>query len=173
MASLQTSRAPCGELFLRAIAGWLLAALAFCMIPDVFAGGDVVRRHLVGADFASAREALVEAVEAEGLVVGAVLPINEMLVRTAGDLGRSASPFAQAVTVQFCSTGLAWQLIDEDVAQVALCPLAVSVYTTTKEPGRVMLAYRSPGTTTPGRQRAGKLLERLLQRTAELARLRW
>lgn len=54
------------------------------MIPDVFAGGDVVRRQLAGADFASAREALVEAIEAEGLVVGAVLPINEMLARTAG-----------------------------------------------------------------------------------------
>lgn len=173
MASLRMSRAPCGEPFLRKIACWLFAALAFCMIPDVFAGGDVVRRQLAGADFASAHEALVEAIEAEGLVVGSVLPINEMLARTAGDLGRQASPLAQAVSVQFCSTGLAWQLVEEDAAQVALCPLAISIYATTAEPGRVMLAYRSPGVTTPGRRKAGKLLERLLQRTAELARLRW
>jgi uncharacterized protein (DUF302 family) len=173
MASLRSSKAPRGEPFLREIAIWLLAAMVFCMIPGVFAGEDVVRRQLLATDFASAREALVEAIEAEGLVVGSVLPINEMLARTAGDLGRPASPFAQAVTVQFCSTGLAWQLIEEDAAQLALCPLSVSLYATTLEPGRVMLAYRSPGATTPGRRKAGKLLERLIQRTAELARLRW
>jgi len=173
MASLRSSKAPRGEPFLREIVVWLLAALAFCMIPDVFAGGDVVRRQLIGADFASAREALVEAIEAEGLVVGAELPINEMLARTASDLGKRDSPLAQAVTVQFCSSGLAWQLIEEDAAQVALCPLAISIYATKAEPGRVMLAYRSPGGATSGRRKAGLLLQRLLQRTAELSRLRW
>ncbi len=173
MTSVRSSKAPRGEPFLREIAVWLLAVLAFCMIQDVFAGGDVVRRELLGADFSSAREALVEAIEAEGLVLGTVLPVNEMLARTAGDLGRPASLFAQAVTVQFCSSGLAWQLVEEDLAQLALCPLSVSLYATKAEPGRVMLAYRSPGAATPGRRKAGRLLERLFQRTAELARLRW
>lgn len=152
---------------------WLLAALAFCLIPGVFAAEDVRTQVVIGSDFSSTREALVEAIEAEGLVVSAVIPYSGMLARTAGDLGRAASPFAQAEIVQFCSAALAWQLLDEDAAQIALCPLAISVYTTTAEPDRAVLVYRSPGQSTAGRVKAENLLRRLVERSAELARLRW
>lgn len=173
MARSRTFKAPRGEPILRRVGAWLLAALATCMIPDAAADEAVVRRQLVGADFASAREALIEAIEGEGLVVGAELSINDMLARTAGDLGKSASPFAQAVTVQFCSTGVAWQLIEEDAAQVALCPLSISLYATAAEPERIMLAYRSPGHASAARRQAGEVMRRLLRRTLDVARLRW
>lgn len=151
----------------------LAAALAFCLIPRVVTAEDVRSQVVVGSDYRSTREALIEAIEAEGLVVSAIVPFNGMLARTAGDLARAASPFANAEIVQFCSAALAWQLLDEDAAQIALCPLAISVYTTTAEPDQVMLAYRSPGQATAGRVKAENLLRRLVQRSAELARLRW
>ena len=151
----------------------LVVALAFCLISGVFAAEDVVSQVVVGSDYRSTREALLEAIEAEGLVVSAIVPFNSMLARTAGDMARPASPFARAEIVQFCSAALAWQLLEEEVAQIALCPLAISVFATAAEPERVVLAYRSPGQGTAGRIKAENLLRRLVQRSAELARLRW
>jgi len=173
MFSSHLFRGLLGAPFFLELVRWLLVALAFCLIPGVFAAEDVASTVVVGSDFQSTREALGEAIEAEGLVVSAIIPFNGMLARTAGDLARAASPFAHAEIVQFCSAALAWQLLEEAAAQIALCPLAISVFTTVAEPGRVVLAYRSPGQGTAGRLKAENLLRRLVQRSAELARLRW
>lgn len=151
----------------------LLVMLFFGMVSAAHATEDVTRTVVVGSDFASAREALVEAIEAEGLVVSAIIPFNDMLARTAGDLEKAASPFADAAIVQFCSSVLAWQLLEEEASQIALCPLSIAIYVRRAEPGQVTLAYRSPGNATPGRIKAEKLLVRLVNRSAELARLRW
>lgn len=173
MISSPLSRVPLGVPFLLEIGRWLLVMLAFCLIPGVYAAADVTTTELVGGDFRSAREALVEAIEAEGLVVSAIIPFNAMLARTAVDLARGSSPFANAEIIQFCSTALAWQLLEEDVTQIGLCPLSISIFATTAEPDRVMLAYRSPGQATATRIRAENLLRRLVERSAVLARLHW
>lgn len=152
--------------FFLLIAAWLglgVAAAAEDVRTEPSGGSDVVR----------VREALVEAVEASGLVVTAVIPFNDMLARTAGDLGYRASPFANAQVVQFCSARIAWQLIEEERSQLALCPLSIVVYATVDEPRRVMLSFRLPGTHTPGRQAATDLLRRLIVRTQELAQVGW
>lgn len=155
--------------FLRLLfGGWLLLAGA-----GLRAAEDVVVIPLPGSDFAAAREALVEAVEAEGLVVSARIPFNRMLARTAEAVGQAATPYGEAEIVQFCSSGLAWQMVGEDAGQLALCPLSIAVYTPVAEPGRVFLAYRRAGAASAARQRADALLHRLAVRTGELARLRW
>lgn len=117
----------------------------------------------------------MEAIEAAGLVVTAVIPFNDMLARTAGDLGKKASPLADARVVQFCSARIAWQLVEEAPAQVALCPMSIVVYATTANPRVVMLSYRVPwaGRSSPGRRAADELLRRLVARTRELARVGW
>lgn len=151
---------------------WVLAAVAFCLIPDVFAADDVSTTAVVNSDFSSAREALIESIEAEGLVVSAIIPFNSMLARTASALGKAGSPFAEAEIVQFCSARLARQLVEEDAAQIALCPLSIAVYSTQKIPGQITFAYRSPGRRSAGLVAASDLLERLLGRAVGLARLR-
>lgn len=158
--------------FLRSACG-LLIGLACCLGSPVLAADDVATKVVAGSDFSATREALVEAIEAEGLVVSAVIPFNQMLARTAGDLAKSASPFVGADIVQFCSSQLAWQLLEEDVSQIALCPLSIAVYTTPGEPAAVVLAWRMPGQGSAGRGRAEKLLRKIVDRAAELARLRW
>ena len=85
-----------------------------------------------------------EGIEAEGLVVSNIINFNEMLARTAGDLGRRGAPFAAVEIVQFCSSVIAWQLIEESAAQVALCPLSISVQVRHGRPGQVVLAWREP-----------------------------
>lgn len=165
--------APCGAPFFLRRVRRLLATLGCCICLGAAAADDVASTVVAGGDFQSVHEALIEVIEGEGLVVSAVIPFNQMLARTAGDLGRAASPFAQAEIVQFCSSLLAWQLLEEDPDQIALCPLSIAVYTTAADAGRVTLAYRRPGPGSAGRGRAENLLRRLVDRSAELGRLRW
>jgi uncharacterized protein (DUF302 family) len=157
----------------RYLAFLLCLPLAAGLSQPLWAAADVEQRLVVAADFTAAHEALVEAIEGEGLVVSAVIPYNRMLARTAGDLARTASPYAEAEIVQFCSTLLAWQLIEEDPAQIALCPLSIAIYVRRDEPGQVVLAWRMPGQGSAGRVKAGELLRRLAERATGLARQRW
>lgn len=154
--------------FLRAI---FLCLICF-FVPAVGYGGEVVARMGLQSDFAAAHDALVESIEAEGLVVGAILPFNKMLQRTAGALEKPGSPFAEAEIVQFCSSVLAWELVTEDPAQISLCPLSIALYVQSGTPAKVSLAYRSPGRDSPGRAKADELLRRIVRRVVELTRLR-
>ena len=137
------------------------------------AGDGVVSLAVEGSDFRATHEALVEAVEAEGLVVGAVIPFGRMLDRTAGAGEAVASPYAEAEIVKFCSAGIARQMVSEDPAQIAFCPLSVAIYVVAAEPDRVTMVYRATGGATPARAKADALLFRLVERAGELARLRW
>lgn len=134
------------------------------------AADDVVRREVAGSDYRAAREALIESVENEGLVVGSVLPFGEMLVRTAP--AGAAPPFVAAEIVQFCSSGLAREMVGEAPEQLALCPLSIALYVLPGTAGKVFLVYRSPGASTPARGRAAELLRRIVDRAVDLAPLR-
>lgn len=146
----------------------LLSWLVVC--GTAYADNGVVRQFVEGSDFRSARDALYEVIEAEGLVVGNVLPFGQMLKRT-GD--GQASPYVDAEIIQFCSAGLAHRMVDEDAGQIVFCPLAIALYVTVADPGVVVMAYRTPGDTSPARGQAGELLARLVERAGKLAKLRW
>lgn len=143
--------------------------LSFAIAISARAVDDVVTIPVIGSDYPAAREALIEVIEAEGLVVGSILPFDQMLQRTAGQ--RTGMPFEKAEIVQFCSSGLAWTMVREAAEQLALCPLSIAVYAL--EAGKVVLAFRQPGNATPGRRQATALLGRIAGRTVEVARLRW
>ena len=144
----------------------LVAFLAFALRGNAVAG-DIHSLNLA-ADFTMARESVVEAIEGAGLVVTATIPFNQMLARTATDLGKSGSPYANAEIIQFCSARLAWQLVEEDAGQLALCPLSIAVYSLAGESG-ARLSWRSPGRETPGRAQADDLLRDLVARARRLA----
>ncbi|TEX44209.1 MAG: hypothetical protein CFR70_14830 [Rhodocyclaceae bacterium] len=146
-----------------------MAVLLIAPMP-ARAEADIRTRVVEGTDLSRTREALIESIEAEGLVVSNIVNFNEMLARTAGDLGRRGAPFAAVEIVQFCSSVLAWQLIEESPAQVALCPLSISLQLHHGRPKDVVLAWREPQASSAGRQKAIELLRHLVQRTAELAR---
>jgi len=132
---------------------------------------DAIIVKISASDFRSAHDGLIEAIESEGLVVGSVLPFRDMLARTVS--GDHTIPYGEAEIVQFCSSQLAAELVREAPAQLTLCPLSVAIYTLIEDPSAITMAYRSPGNSTAGRERAGLLLRRIVQRAAELARLRW
>ena len=150
---------------------FLIFTLSLAMAASGQAAELLVRVSLPG-DFAAAHEAVVESIETEGLVVREIIPFNGLLERTAPDLGKAGSPFIAAEIVQFCSSVLAWQLLEEDVGQLALCPMSIAIFVTKAEPGVVNLVSRLPGTATAGRARGESLLRRLVAQAAELARQR-
>jgi hypothetical protein len=143
-----------------------LILLGFVLARGAVAGD--IHSVELAADFALARESVVEAIESAGLVVTAIIPVNQMLIRTAHDLGREKSPYAEAETIQFCSVRLAWLLVEEDVRQLTLCPLSLTIHSLPDKPGSI-LSYRSPGRDTPARAEGDELLRGLVAATRRLA----
>jgi uncharacterized protein (DUF302 family) len=147
----------------------VFVALLCLSSPGVAKDAVVVR--VAGADFQTAHDGLVEAIESEGLVVGSVLPFRAMLARTV--VGDGVIPYGEAEIVQFCSSVLAAELVREDPTQLTLCPLSIAVYSLAGDSSDIRMAYRSPGSSTPGRRHAESLLKHIVRRAAELARMRW
>lgn len=141
-----------------------------CLSSASFAEDTVVVK-VGNSDFRTAHDGLIEAIESEGLVVGSILPFRDMLARTA--VGDGTIPYGEAEIVQFCSAVLAAELVREDPVQLTLCPLSIALYTIKGKSSEIRLAYRSSGNATAGRLRAESLLQRIVLRAAELARLRW
>lgn len=170
-SSLSLFRAPCGAPFFLFLRGLLLTC-GMCLGALALAAEDVSTRQVQVADFAAVREALVESIETEGLKVREIIPFNSMLERTAAGLGRSGSPFVNVEILQFCSSPVSWQMLEEDASQIALCPLSIVIYMKRAEPGVATLAWRLPGQDTPGRRNADELLRKLAERAVDIARRR-
>ena len=170
-SSLSLLRAPCGAPFFLFF-GRLFLLCGFLLGSAAFAAEDVETREMAGVDFPAAREALLESIELEGLKVGEIIPFNQMLERTAAGLGKAGSPFVNLEIVQFCSSLISWQMLEEDASQIALCPLSIVLYMKRAEPERVVLAWRLPGQSTAGRRAAEILLRKLAERAVEIGQRR-
>lgn len=164
-------RAPFGvPFFFSALVALFLSGQA---VAEEATPPDIEIRQVIGSDFRATHDALVEAIEGEGLVVGAVIPFKQMLVRTEASRADVDMPYGEAEIIQFCSSGLAWQMIGEQASQLALCPLSIAIYSDIGKAEHITISWRSPGRSTPGRSKADDLLRRLVERTVRLARLRW
>lgn len=140
-----------------------LALLAGLLFPGWVSAAELARQYWAQRDYSEVRAALVEAIESEGLVLGNVLPFSEMLARTAEAVGRTGSPLLHAEVLQFCSARIAWQLVEESPAQLALCPMSFAI--SQAAPGQpILLSWRQPQASTPGRRSVRALYQRLLKR---------
>ena len=122
------------------------------------------------SDYARAREALQDAIENQGLVLGPVSHFGEMLERTGPSLGRNGRVYKQAEVFHFCSATIAWRLVEENPANIALCPLSVTLYTLPDTADSVYFSYRTPGDASLGRQQASELLRRIVAEATANAR---
>lgn len=147
----------------------LVGALLLCRV-GWSVEAEIVETRFEG-DVQSAREALVEVIEGEGLVVSGHVPFGDMLARTGPTLGK-VSPYRHAEIIQFCSAALAHQMVAEAASQIALCPLSIALYAKQGERAEVTYAYRPPPSGSPGRDAARQLLDRLVSRAALLAKTR-
>jgi uncharacterized protein (DUF302 family) len=119
--------------------GLALVALA----PCATAAEDVVR-HSAKGPFEDVRDAVVMAIEAQGLIVDHVAHVGAMLQRTAKDVGAVRELYGNADVLEFCSARISRAMMAADPHQIAFCPYSIAVYTLADAPGTVYVTYRRP-----------------------------
>jgi len=96
------------------------------------------------AKFEDVRDDLKTAIEGKGLVIDYQSHINTMLERTGKDVGSSRKLYVDAQAFVFCSASLSRKTMEADPANVAMCPYAITVYTTAQQPDTAHVAYKRP-----------------------------
>lgn len=144
---------------------FLVAALWAAI--SVANAGELVGQPVTTADYATVRQALVEAIEAEGLISTPPAQFGEMLQRTEAGVGHGGAIYAQAEIFSFCSIAVAARLVREDPERIADCPLTIALYRLKERP-EVRLVYRRRDGDTPGSQAANAMLGRIVDRTLGL-----
>ncbi len=116
----------------------LLASTAFAADP-----GALVTYSKQGR-FEDVRDDLKLAIESKGLVIDYQSYLNRMLERTGKDVGSAQPLYADAQAFVFCSASLSRKSMEADPLNAAMCPYAMVVFATAREPGKVHVAYRRP-----------------------------
>lgn len=98
--------------------------------------------YKANASYDEVKELINQAIEGRGLVVRGMSHVSDMLNRTGKDLGYPAEVFSQAENFEFCSADISHQMVAIDPSNATTCPLVISVYTLTSEPGQVYVAFR-------------------------------
>jgi len=105
-------------------------------------GGSIV--YSLDDDFDMTRENVIIAIENQGLKVSGELHIQDMMQRTAKDLGIKKAVYDQAVAVEFCSAVFSHKMTQVHPANATMCPFTVVVYTQPENKDKVYLAFRKP-----------------------------
>lgn len=171
MPSERAAHRPPGTLtrFARALCASAGIALAVPASADGVPA--IVTQPIPGIAYDHAREALEEAIAAEGLAAPVVSHFADMLARTAADLGHRENLYRHAHIYTFCTVAAAAQLAGEDPRRIALCPLSIAIY---QLPGgqEVTVAYRPTGLDSVGGEMASATQARIVARTLDILGLR-
>jgi uncharacterized protein (DUF302 family) len=147
----------------------LMLAIAGPAIGGETAPGNLVKYKTRG-EYEMVRESLEFAITGQGLVISGTLHVQEMLDRTAPDLGIEESAYHAAESFEFCSAVISHLMIQADPANLAVCPFTVSVYQLTGDQEHVYVAYRVPtfdGDSAAVEKKALKLLDDIAREAVE------
>ena len=147
----------------------LLISPALWASEPVSAESDPMQVYKAEADFDEIKENVEMAITGKGLVISGTLHISEMLERTAQDTGQTAPLYTKAEALEFCSVSLSYQMSKAHPANMASCPLTVSIYTV---PGdeHTYIAYRKPvmmGDSEGAEQALTTLMEEIIEEAME------
>lgn len=121
-----------------------LFAFVLALSPLLAYGADPVSEYQIEEEFNYVKEDLKAAIQGQGLLVSGELHVQEMLVRTAADLGFDASPYLQAESIEFCSAYVSHLMIQAHPVNATICPFTIALYVLAEEPDIVHVAYRNP-----------------------------
>lgn len=110
------------------------------------------------------------AITGQGMLITSTLHISEMLDRTAADTGLTERIYENADSLEFCSIKLSYQMSLAHPANMATCPLTLSVYQKKGDTTHTYIAYRRPnlmGNADAAEQALGKLLDGIVQEALE------
>ena len=100
--------------------------------------------YRTGETFEDVKFELENAITSKGFTLNDPLHISEMLQRTGKDLGITQQVYIESETLSFCSAILTHKFAQSHPAYMVLCPLTLSIYTTTAEPDETYVAFRKP-----------------------------
>ena len=128
----------------------LAGFLALAVIAGAATAADIGYKDYVKAGvYDDIAENLKDAIIKRGYVIDYVGQFNAMLERTAADTGTitaggNKSPYKNAQYVQFCPSKLTHEAVNASPFAIANCPVALFVYETNYEAGKVHVGYRLP-----------------------------
>ncbi len=121
----------------------ILAAGVLCFAATSVVGADGMRSYSKkGAVYQDVLLDTRMAIEARGLVVGAVGDLATMLERTRDTVNVKSKVYTGADYLNFCSAALAHKFAAADPSNVGYCPFLLFIYETTDAPGEVVVGFR-------------------------------
>lgn len=119
------------------------------MASQVSAADNGYKDYVKSGTFDDISENLKDAIINRGYVIDYTGEFNKMLERTAADTGTvtpggNKSPYRNAKYMQFCPAKLTHEAVNASPFAIANCPVALFVYETNYEPGKIHVGYRLP-----------------------------
>jgi len=84
------------------------------------------------------------AITGRGMLITNTLHISEMLNRTAADTGLDTPLYENAESLEFCSIVISYRMSKAHPANMATCPLTLSIYQKSGDENHTYIAYRRP-----------------------------
>jgi len=148
----------------------LFGAPIAAAVAPISAPQDPVVIYQGEGDFEDGKFNLELAIAGKGLKISNTLHISNMLTRTAKATKMPEHPYQQAESVEFCSAVITHKMSQANPANMALCPLTISIYSLKTKPDQLFLAYRRPtmmGDSQAAEQALIELLYSIIMETLE------
>lgn len=122
----------------------LQSMLALAQAMPITPEGSPIVIYRTEADFEEVRSNLELAITGRGMLISNTLHISEMQERTAADTGLTEKLYERAESLEFCSILMSYRMSSAHPANMAICPLTISLFSKPGEAETVYLAYRRP-----------------------------
>lgn len=115
------------------------------------------------SSFVDAKEDLLAAIRAEGLVISYTSHAKTMLENTAKVAGVTTPVYDDAEILLFCKADLSHALVGANPHNIVLCPYAIAIYVVHNEPEKVYLSFREPDARVPEAKAIKTLLVNIIE----------
>ena len=120
----------------------LIAGSPALAMDPVSSASDPLAVYQSSEPYADVRENLEMAITDRGMLITNTLHISDMLQRTAADTGLEKKLYENAESLEFCSILMSYKMSLAHPANMATCPLTISIYQTAGDPNHTYIAYR-------------------------------
>jgi len=120
----------------------LFGTVAFLALASTASAGDAYAVYESENDFETVMDGAKMAIQERGMYINKMMHMDEMLERTAKDLGVSEKIYEKAQSVEFCSAVLARKMTSENPARIVNCPFILSIYVLPAATDKTYVAYR-------------------------------
>lgn len=115
------------------------------------------------SSFKDAKDDLLAAIAAEGLVISYTSHAKTMLENTAEIAGVTTPVYDDAEILLFCKADLSHALVGANPHNIVLCPYAIAIYVVHNEPEKVYLSFREPDARVPEAKAIKALLVSIIE----------